>query len=51
MTVMCQNGKESDYSIIPLELKTGKPSFSFEHQGQVSLFLLSIPSLILDFIT
>ncbi|KAM3185909.1 hypothetical protein ACTXT7_005434 [Hymenolepis weldensis] len=42
MTVMCQNGKGSDYSVIPLELKTGKPSFSFEHQGQVLLYLLML---------
>ncbi|VDO08499.1 unnamed protein product, partial [Rodentolepis nana] len=42
MTVMCQIGKELDCSLIPLELKTGKPSFSFEHQGQVLLYLLML---------
>nr|CDS26055.1 dna2 helicase [Hymenolepis microstoma] len=42
MTVMCQTAKELDCGLMPLELKTGKPSFSFEHQGQVLLYVLML---------
>ncbi|XP_013379222.1 DNA replication ATP-dependent helicase/nuclease DNA2 [Lingula anatina] len=34
------NGKQKCEKVMPLELKTGKPSFSIEHQGQVTLYSL-----------
>ncbi|KAM7539934.1 hypothetical protein Aperf_G00000025032 [Anoplocephala perfoliata] len=42
MSVVCRTSNKSNPSLIPLELKTGKPSFSFEHQGQVLLYLLML---------
>ncbi|VDM23211.1 unnamed protein product [Hydatigera taeniaeformis] len=42
MTVVCSTDSQTPPSLIPLELKTGKPSFSYEHQGQVLLYLLML---------
>nr|CDS15042.1 dna2 helicase [Echinococcus granulosus] len=42
MTVVCSTNSQAPPFLVPLELKTGKPSFSFEHQGQVLLYLLML---------
>ncbi|KAL5112224.1 DNA replication ATP-dependent helicase/nuclease DNA2 [Taenia crassiceps] len=42
MTIFCSTNPQAPSFLVPLELKTGKPSFSFEHQGQVLLYLLML---------
>uniref|UniRef100_A0A5K3F1A4 DNA replication ATP-dependent helicase/nuclease n=2 Tax=Mesocestoides corti TaxID=53468 RepID=A0A5K3F1A4_MESCO len=42
MTVVSRAAPEDKPCLIPLELKTGKPSFSVEHVGQVLLYLLML---------
>lgn len=36
--IFVQNKNKKEKKAVPLELKTGKPSYSLEHKGQVTLY-------------
>ncbi|RWS05177.1 DNA replication ATP-dependent helicase/nuclease DNA2-like protein [Dinothrombium tinctorium] len=44
LKVKIHDNKKKNEVNVPLEIKTGRPSFSFEHQGQVSLYAIMMDS-------